>query len=297
MKGKIAYILLKITWKLLSLIPLKIMYFLSDLWFYPFYYILRYRRKIVRKNLTESFPEKSLDEIIHIEKRFYHFFTDVIFETCKMASFSEKNIKKHIKFMNVEAIDALLQQEISVSLFVGHYGNWEWNSSMTLHLTTGIVPGQIYHKLHNPAVNRLMLWNRSRMGANCVEMKDTLRWINEQIQNHFVSITGYIADQSPKRHNQQHFVDFLHHHTPALTGAEKITKKYGFAAFYLDVKRVKRGYYEVDCVQLHEDPQSLPNFQLTDIYYAHLEKSIQNQPELYLWTHRRFKYATTKQSE
>ena len=288
-----SYYLLRWAWRLLSFIPLRVMYVLSDAVFYPVYYLVRYRRKVARKNLMESFPEKSEQEIAAIEKRFYRFFVDMLFEMCKLMSFSKKEMAEHMVFTNMEILNAVLQQGKSVSLYMSHYGNWEWVSSLALHTPgeRGVTMGQIYKKLHNAAVNKLLLCNRERMGGLCVEMNQTLRWIDAQVKTHTATITCYVADQSPRKSQIQHYVPFLHHTTPAFIGAEKITKRYGFEAWYLDVRRIKRGRYEAAFVRLHERPQSLPNFELTDIYYRHLEQTILRQPELYLWTHKRFKHA------
>lgn len=128
------YHLLHFFLKLLSYIPFGMLYLLSDGLFYPLYYLVGYRRKIVRKNLTESFPEKSLSEIKQIEKRFYHSFTDIILESCKLASISPDEIKRRMQFVNVEAVNSFLRQGKSVSIYLGHYGNWEWISSMPLWL-------------------------------------------------------------------------------------------------------------------------------------------------------------------
>ena len=286
-----SYRLLSWLWNLLSYTPLRVMYILSDISYYPLYYLVRYRRKVVRKNLTESFPQKSLPEIQKIEKQFYRFFTDTVFEMCKMATTSPKEMSRRMKFKNIDAVNAVLQQKKSISLYLGHYGNWEWISSMPLHLSREIVAGQIYRRLNNKAIDRLLIHNRERMGAICIEMKETPRRINELISNQKISIIGFIADQSPRKRNIQHYVPFLNHHTPVIIGTEKLTKRYGFEAWVLNIKRLKRGYYEAEFVRLHENPQSLPNFELTDIYYRHLEQSIIQQPELYLWTHNRFRYA------
>ncbi|GAP72757.1 lipida biosynthesis lauroyl acyltransferase [Candidatus Symbiothrix dinenymphae] len=288
----IKFRLLQSVWVLFSLIPLRIMYMVSDALFYPVYYLWGYRRQVVRKNLVESFPEKSEKEIATIEKQFYHFFIDIFFEICKYATISKKKLAKRMRFTNIEEMNAAAQQGKSVSLYLGHYCNWEWISSIPLHLTDKNVAGaHIYHRLTNPLADRLMLHDRERMGSACVEMAETMRWISEHARNKIVTMTGYIADQSPGRSNIQHYVHFLNHHVPALIGAEKITKKYNFEAYYMDIKRIKRGYYEATFVKMHEHPQSLPNFELTDIYYQYMEKSIREHPELYLWTHKRFKYA------
>lgn len=285
------YHLLKFFLRLLSYIPFRILYGLSDGLFYLLYYVVRYRRKIVRRNLTESFPEKSLPEIRKTEKKFYHFFTDMILESCKMASISPEEISRRMKFTNVEAVNSVLRQGKSVAIYLGHYGNWEWVSSMPLCLikdTTGV---QIYHKLSNANMDRLMRHNRERMGAACVEMRKTARYVNEAMASHKVCAIGFIADQSPKKRDAHYFLPFLHHQVPVLTGTEKLAKRYGFEACYLNVKRVRRGYYEATFVKMHENPQSLPDFELTSLYFRLLEQTILQQPELYLWTHKRFRNA------
>lgn len=285
------YHLLSFFLKLLSILPFRMLYVLSDCMFYVVYYLIRYRRHIVRKNLTEAFPEKSEQEIKSIEKSFYHFFTDNVFETCKMTTISKKEMSERMRFINMEDVNAVLREGKSVSLYLGHYANWEWISSIPLHMEQGVSGAQIYHKLRNKQVDRLILRNRERMGATCVEMRRTARYINELVKSNKVSLTGYIADQSPKKNESHHFLQFLNHYVPVLVGTEKITKHYGFDAWFIDIKRIKRGYYEAKFVRMHNNPKSLPDFELTSIYYKMLEQEIKEHPELYLWTHNRFKHA------
>lgn len=285
------YQLLRLFLKLLACIPFCVLYVLSDGMFYVLYYLIRYRRKIVRKNLTESFPEKSLPEIKRIEKKFYHFFMDMIMESCKLATLSPAAIRRRMKFRNAEAVNALVRQGKSVAIYLGHYGNWEWVSSMPLWLDKRMSGAQIYRKLSNPNIDRLMLHIRERMGAVCVDMHKTARYINEQIGAGKVCVIGFIADQSPRKRESRHFLHFLHHNAPVLTGTEKIVKHYGFEAFFLNVERPRRGYYEAEFVRLHEHPQSVPDFELTSLYFSRLEQSIVRQPELYLWSHKRFRNA------
>lgn len=290
-KNNITYLLLKSSWTLLSFIPLSIMYIFSDILFYPFYYVIRYRRKVARKNLVESFPEKNKKEIVKIEKRFYRFFLDLYFETRKSASISIEEMRKRMKFTNIEEVNKVLASGKSISLYLGHYCNWEWISSMPLSLNKDSISGQIYKRLSSVPVNKLLLKNRSRFGAVSVEMKETMRWISSCISEGKATITGYIADQSPKLRDSKYFLEFLNHQAPVLTGAEKITKRYGLEAYYLNVSRIKRGYYEASFVRLHEEPKTLPDYELTKIYYEHLERSIRINPEFYLWTHNRFKHS------
>ena len=285
------YHLLSFFLKSLSLIPFKVMYVLSDGLYYLLYYVIRYRRSIVHKNLTESFPEKSEQEILQIEKKFYRYFTDQVLESTKMATISPEEMSRRMKFTNVEAADAVLVSGKSIALYIGHYGNWEWVSSIPLWLDKKVRAVQIYHKLRNENMDKLMLQTRERMGAVSVEMRKTARYITEMANSNQVSIVGFIADQSPRKKEVRHFLPFLNHKTPVLTGTEKIIKHYDFEAWFLNMKRVKRGYYEAELIRLHENPKVLPDFELTVIYYQMLEQMIQNRPELYLWTHKRFKHA------
>lgn len=285
------YYLLSFFLRLFSYVPFCLLYIISDGLYFLVYYVFRYRRRIVRKNLTESFPEKSEDDIKKIEKNFYSFFTDNILESLKMFTISRKEMLRRVNFVNVEEVDDLMRNGKSISLFLGHYGNWEWMSSIPLHINKEVVAAQIYHKLSNKNMDRLMLYVRERMGAVCVEMRKTARYVNELATENKVCIIGFIADQAPRKKDARHFLHFLNHNTPVLTGTEKITKHYDFGAFFLDVKRVKRGYYEARFVKMHDNPKSLPDFELTAIYYQMLEKCIRTQPELYLWSHNRFRNA------
>lgn len=290
------YQLLSFFLKLLSRIPFRAMYVLSDCLYYVVYYIARYRRPVVRKNLVESFPEKEEQEIIRIEKKFYRYFTDQVLESCKMATISPEEMSRRMKFTNMEAANAVLREGKTIGVYMGHYGNWEWVSSLPLGLEKNVDAVQIYHQLRNENMNKLILYTRGRMGAISVEMRKTARYITEQTAKGKVSIIGFIADQSPKKREVRHFLPFLHHNVPVLTGTEKIIKHYGFEAWFMKMKRVKRGYYEAELVRMHDNPQSLPDFELTAIYYQMLEQMIQNTPELYLWTHKRFKHAVKLES-
>ncbi|MBD5357569.1 MAG: acyltransferase [Bacteroides sp.] len=287
-----AYHLLRIFLRLVSMIPFSVLYALSGGLYFLLYHVIGYRKKVVHKNLTECFPEKSPEEIKEIEKRFYKFLADNILETCKMGHMSAEEMSKRMKFINVEKVNERLRQQQSIALYLGHYANWEWISSMPLHLEKSAVGAQIYHQLSNKDFDRVMFENREHFGAINVEMRKTARFINELASDHKVSIIGFIADQSPRKKDSHYFVPFLNHNTPALTGTEKLTKHYKLEPWFVQTRRVKRGYYEAEFILMHDDRASLPDFELTNIYYRMLEQMICQQPELYLWSHKRFRYAT-----
>lgn len=272
--------------------PFRLLYVISDVIYYPVYYVLRYRRKIVRKNLKESFPNKSVAEIIIIEKGFYHFFIDVILESCKMLSISNEEMKLRMKFVNIDLINKTLEKGKSVSAFIGHYGNWEWLSSSGLWIAKGAKVIQIYHQIHNKSVDRIMIIIRECLGNNiCVEMHKTARFILHAMNNKKPYLIGFIADQSPTKKESAHFLNFLNHEVPVLIGTEKLTKHFGLDAVFVSIKRIKRGYYECTFSPLTGNTSTNTDFNLTHLYYKKLELEIRQQPEYYLWTHNRFKHA------
>lgn len=259
--------------------------------YYPLYYVVRYRRAIVRKNLVESFPEKSLGEIVAIEKRFYHFFMDMILESCKLATLSPDEMKRRMKFVNIEVLNGLLAQDKSLAFFIGHYCNWEWMSSVGLWVDRDVACTQVYHKLVSPTFDRLMKQLRERMGGQCIEMRTTARFVAQMRAEHKQNMVALIADQSPKRRDIKHYTRFMNHQTPVLVGPEKITKHYGYTPVFVEARRVGRGYYECRLSLMHDNPSALPDYSLSDLYFERLEAEIRQQPECYLWTHNRFKYA------
>lgn len=277
--------------KILSRLPFGVLYVLSDLMYYPLYYIIRYRRKVVRQNLTESFPEKSSAEILRIEKDFYHYFADMILESTKLATISPEEMKRRLKFVNPEFINDVLSQGKSATAFVGHFGNWEWMVSATLWLNRDIVFVQVYHQLSNPTADKVIKQIRQRMGSVCVEMRQTARFVNSTIEKGKPLMLALAADQSPKRRDIKHYVKFLNHEVPVLVGPEKMTLHYDCTPFFVVMRRIKRGYYEMEVIPLCVNQDTTQAYPLTELYYQHLEHEIRQHPELYLWTHKRFRYA------
>lgn len=287
----LTYTSLNLLLKLIGKIPFKMLYGISDGMFLLIYHVVGYRKKVVRKNLSECFPQKSPEQLKKIEKAFYRNFSDNLLETIKMGSMTDREISRRMKFTNIEKINEVLRSGKSVALFLGHYGNWEWISSMPIHLYKGAIAAQIYHKLSNPDVDRLMLKSRASHGATNVEMHKTARFITTLASEKKECIVGFIADQSPRKKDVQLYVTFLNHKTPAQATTEKMARHYDMEAWFVDVKKVKRGYYEAIFVPMSDNPKQLPEYRLTEIYYQMLEQMILRQPELYLWTHRRFRIA------
>ncbi len=290
---KILYYIVLTVWYLLSLLPLRLLYVLSDCLFVLIYYVIGYRKKVVRENLASSFPEKSAEELRKVERGFYHFFCDYLVESLKMMTISSEQQKRRMQFEGVELIEQCVKEGQSVAMYLGHYCNWEWVSSFPLWLTEKVQCGQIYHPIENKDFDRLFLRSRQRQGALCIPMQDTLRKILEFRRAGQPIVVGYIADQKPHWVNIHHWVDFLHHDTPVLTGTERIVRKVNHAVVYLDMQRVRRGYYKGVLHLITREPGKLAEFELTDIYYRYLEASIRRAPEFWLWSHKR--WARTRQ--
>ena len=272
-----------------SLLPLRVHYLLSTMLYVLLRYMVRYRLKVVRKNLSTSFPEKSESELRAIENGFYRFFCDYLVESIKLMTIGRENLKRRMVFKGIERIDQCINEGQSVAVYLGHYCNWEWVTSLPLWFTPEVKCGQIYHPIENKAFDNLFLRLRQRQGALCIPMQETLRKILEFRQTGQPIVIGYISDQKPNWVNIHHWVDFLHHDTPVLTGTERIIRKVGHAVFYLDVRRIKRGYYEAEFKLITRNPREIEGeFGITDIYYQMLEQSIVRAPEFWLWSHNRW---------
>jgi KDO2-lipid IV(A) lauroyltransferase len=285
---KFSYYLLMAVCYPVSLLPFWVHYLFSDMLYFLIYHVGRYRVKVVRKNLASAFPEKSEMELKAIERDFYQWFCDYIVESMKLLTISKRNIKKRMVFKGTELLDPFFDNGQSIGVYLGHYCNWEWVTSLSLWISPKVQCAQIYHPIENKGVDQLFLRLRQRLGAECIPMADTLRKILELRQSGQISIIGYISDQKPNWFNIHHWVDFLHHDTPVLTGAERIMRKFNHVVFYLDVQRVRRGYYEATFKLISQEPQQLEEFKLTDIYYQLLEESIRRTPAYWLWSHNRW---------
>lgn len=288
--NKILYHIVYALWYVASLLPLRIHYLFSDYFLYIFIYkIAKYRVKIVRKNLTESFPEKDVSELRHIESRFYHCLCDYFVETIKMMTISPEEMRRRMSLKGVDVVNQCIDEGQSCALYLGHLINWEWITSIPLWVDKRVQCGQLYHALENSIFDELFIQLRQRWGGVCIALTDILRKTIDYKRQGTPTILGYLADQVPHWNNIHHWCQFLNHDTPVMTGTERIASKNHQALFYMDVHLVKRGYYEVYFRLMTREPQQLKPYEATDIYFQLLEENIRRQPELWLWSHNRWK--------
>lgn len=273
---------------LISLLPFKVLYIFSDVLAWLACDVIKYRRGVVRRNLAASFPEKPEKDIRKIEKRFYRFLCDYFIETVKLASMSPDKMRRHLKVENIEVINEAVRQGQSVSLYLGHYCNWEWVSSLPLHIDPAAKCAQIYHPLENKTFDKLLYRLRTRFDANNIPMKDILPTLISWKKENVPSVTGYIADQAPGL-NIHLFVDFLNHETGAYTGPERISKFLGAKAVYGHMSRPKRGYYTLRFIPISENVKKENIFVTTQKYFTLLQDNIRETPQYWLWSHNRWK--------
>ena len=281
-------------WYLLSLMPMWLHYLFSDILYLIIAHVVRYRHRVVWKNLSTSYPDKSEQELKKLQRQFYRHMCDLVAETIKYTTISDKNIMRRMTFKGSEQVAEILNGGQSVALLLGHYGNWEWVSSLVLWLrplvNENVIMGQIYHPLENKVFNRVVLKTRGRMGSDSVAKNDTLRWILGNKRDGHPTILGYINDQVPKWENIHHWLTFLNHKdTPVFTGIERIVHSQNQAAVYVDVKHVGRGRYECEYHVITCHPEQMGEFELTNIYFQRMEQTINRAPQYWLWSHNRWK--------
>lgn len=274
-----------------ALLPFRVLYILSDILYVFVYKIASYRLKVVRQNLRASFPDKTEQERRSIEKEFYHHFCDYFVETLKLLHISDEEMQKRMQFENVELVkDLMRDNNNSALMFLGHYCNWEWVTSINLHFKRdGILLGEIYKPLKSKAVDDIFLKIRSRFGPLAIAKQDTLRVIIKLRREKKQTLIGFIADQSPSLVNIHYWTPFLNQDTPVFTGVERIAKQTGFSVVYLDLQKVKRGYYKGTVRLITDNPQAEPENDITERYIRAMEKTILRNPAYWLWTHKRWK--------
>lgn len=267
--------------------PFRMMYVFSDGIYFLIYYVLGYRRNVVRKNLQISFPEKNPDEIQLLIKKFYHHLCDISLEGIKGFTLNEKELISRHHILNPELADHYFNQGVSTIAVPGHYNNWEWGSlSPGLQIKYPIVG--FYKCMSNTRVDEFARKHRAKFKTRLAPLRETSSTFNELSGMPHAYIMA--ADQSPTNLNECYWIDFLNHDTPWLHGPEKYARKYNCPVIYVDIQKVKRGFYELKLVLLTEDPSSMADGGITRLYAQHLEKSILKEPAYWLWSHRRWKH-------
>jgi len=294
MGTKLLYALLFAWTKVHALLPMKVLYVLSDILYLLVYKLVGYRLKVVRQNMKDSFPDKSESELRQLEKEFYHHFSDYVVETIKLAHISLEEIQRRAFLRNPELVDQLMKEgHTCFILLMGHYGNWEWFSASSSRFQDSRIY-QIYRPLNNKAFDKLFINLRTQFGSYMIKKNDTIRDIIKLKQDKTRSVVIFLADQTPSKANLHYWTQFLNQETAILTGPERIARKLDLPVVFLDTKKVKRGYYTVDMELLTKSPKETPEFWITEQYTQLMEKCILRNPAYWLWTHKRWKHKRTE---
>ncbi len=273
---------------LISILPFRVLYIISDGIYFLIYYIFGYRKKVVLDNLNLAFPNNSLSENKKLRKQFYHHFVDVFMEMIKSFTASKETVYKHYKFTNIDFFTDLYKDGKSVVLMGSHYANWEW--IMSLDSFVDYKGYAAYTKVNNPYFNSKTLNSRAKFGTHLIQTSKIISEMQQNQKNKVQAMYGLLSDQSPQLKKTFYWTEFLGVKVPVHTGAEMLAKRYDMNVVFMEVKKVKRGYYETTFSLITNDASSIPDYQITDMFLAKAEKQIRTEPAYYFWTHRRFKH-------
>lgn len=273
---------------IISRLPMRVLYIISDVFFFIMYYLIGYRKKVVFDNIKTAFPKKSDKEVKTISKKFFRHFVDLVFESVKSFSISKKEIDKRYHYENLEVINDLAKKGRSIILTGSHHNNWEWSFALPAHVNMEAYGA--YMKIQNPYYEKVIKDSRTRFGYDGVPTGVFRKEIEKRFKENKQSFYILLSDQSPQVHKTKYWKEFLNVKVPVHIGAETLAKEYNFAIVNMCTTKVKRGYYTVKFNLLTDNPISYKDYELTDIYLKQTEEHIKTQPEYYLWSHKRFKH-------
>ncbi len=279
------YILLPFLY-FISLLPFRLLYLVSDFIFGIIYHLIGYRKNVVLNNLRKSFPQKTEIEIEQMCRKYYHYLCDLIVEVFKKITMNSHTTLKHCQFMNAELLDGIFEKNKSIILLMGHYGNWEWAGS-SFSLACKHQLHVVYKPLSNQYFEALMVKTRTMFGTKLIKMQNTFKDVLTYKDTK--AAFAFIADQMPSPQTA-YWTQFLNQDTGLFTGAEKIAKKYDLPVVFINIVRIKRGYYQIFAELLTDTPKVTSDNEIIQKYAERLEQEIIRMPETWLWSHRRWKY-------
>lgn len=285
---RLVYIIIYPFLWLVSILPMQVLYWKSNALYFLMYHIFGYRKKVVMGNLHLVFPDKSDKEIKAIAKKFYQHLCDLIFETIKSLTISEAALNRQFQYKNLDYLEQLYAQGKSVLLMCGHYASWEW-SGMLSRLTP-FKAIAVYKKMDNPYFDNLVKKIRGRFGATLVRNTQITKVLYRHFKEGTQTLTLILSDQTPKLGKFKARQLFMGIDVPVFTGTEELAKLLDFSAVYFKVEKVKRGHYEVSFIPMAENPKTIKDFELTQMFLAEIEKQIYETPQYYLWSHKRWKH-------
>ena len=285
------FILFAITYPIiwiLSRLPMRILYMKSDFFYFLIYYVFRYRKQVVLDNLKLAFPEKPEVELLRIRKKFFKHLMDLMVESVKAFSISEKEILKRYTYSNPELVNKYAAEGRSIALMGAHQSNWEWSISLPKVLNIDMYGA--YTKLNNTYYEKVIRDSREKFGVIGYKTSEMVRGMQKRFSKKQQGAYILLSDQSPQLHKTYYWREFFNIKVPIHTGAEMLSKRFDLVVINYVTKRVKRGYYTTEFQLITDTPKDFKDYQITDLYTELTEKNILEQPEYYLWSHKRFKH-------
>lgn len=273
---------------IVSILPFRIFYLLSDAIYFLVYYIIGYRKKTVKANLAMALPHLSNEERLVIEKKSYQHLCDMFMEMIKTMTISSEEMNKRFTITNLEVIKEYETKGKSIMLLASHYASWEW--LITLNQKIAYQGVGVYKKINNKYFDKLVRDIRSKYNTQLVVTNKTIPLIAQNQRENILSVYGLASDQSPKADRIFHWDSFMGIEVPVHTGAEMLAKKYNLNVVFAKVEKIKRGYYQATLIPITDDPKSIPDFGITHTFIQEVEKQILEAPEYYFWTHKRWKH-------
>lgn len=273
---------------LISKLPMKILYLKSSIFYYVTFYIFRYRKTVVLNNLKLAFPDKNLEDLLKIRKKFFKHFMDSMVETIKAISISKKEISKRYTYKNAALLEKYIKEGKSIALLGAHQGNWEWIAGLPLYTSANIFGS--YKHIRNAFFNNLVTKTRSKFGITLFESKQIVKAMHRNFSTNKHGAYVLISDQSPMLTKKMYWSNFFNVKVPIHTGAEAMAKKFDLVVLNWSVTKIKRGYYNAEFTVITEKPKEEEKNFITEKYIEITENQIKKQPEFYLWSHKRFKH-------
>lgn len=283
----LAFVLLYPLLWCISILPHSLFYTFSDVVFFFVYRIFGYRRKVVMENLELVFPNKSKNELKTIEKDFFRHMCDMFLETVKTMSLSKNQVKKKYNVLNIEVLTEL-EKERSILILCSHFANWEWNVSINNYVKSKGYA--VYQKIVNPYFDNFIRTVRARWNTTLITQQETVKTVVRNKLDGITGIFGMVSDQSPQRHRAQYWSDFMGIKVPVFNGAETMARKLDLAVVFLKVSKVKRGYYQAEFIPIAKRGKLTEENEITETFLRLTEQQINEKPEHYFWTHKRWKH-------
>lgn len=282
-----SYIGISFLW-LIAWLPLRVLYLLSNFIYFLLYHVLSYRKKVICNNLQKSFPEKNEEEINKIAKKYYRHLSDIFVEVIYMLHMSKKDVAKRCKYKNVELIEKYYKENRSVIAILGHYNNWEWMAYCAATLPHEFYA--IYKPLSNKIFDRFFKKMRERHTGKLMSMEDTFRIMVKNYRDRKLTFTGFIGDHTPTMGDAKYWTKFMNQDTPVFLGTEKIAQKLDYVVVFTHMRKIKRGYYEIEFIPITDQAKKTAPYEITEKHVKQLEKIMKDKPEYWLWSHRRWKH-------